>query len=213
MDCSYSGNSKVCTTLATTASNVKDWTLSDANPVYKGMRLTSKFIVENWSTIIALGVAWGIIIAGIGAMHGFDAVALPFTIGIGVGCGFGLVTGYLTVTVLDPDNKRSRYNTLWNLINEGIFQLEAHGTRMILLSIAVTVLLWAAVSLPKPIGFFCGLLIGNQFATGAGFVETPPKNPWVSYERRVDVIEGALLDRGMLKVPLGQEPYKANERS
>lgn len=209
----FAAKEKVYTNLTSAATVVKDgaYLLGSslkngvchiASPFVETAARLVRYIKQYWTTILALGIAWGIIVAGIGAMYGFNATALPFTIGISIGFGVGLMTGLLTVKVLDPKNQHVNeegwaYNTLWDLINAGLYQLDPNGTRMILLSVVVTVLLWAASYLPTPIGLLFGLLMGNKLATGAGFYgANPPILPPYEYHppedriKKLEVLQG-----------------------
>lgn len=208
----FEAKEKAYTNLTFAASVVKDGaymvgsafknaTLKILSPFIETAARTGRYIKTYWTTILALGIAWGIIIAGIGAMYGFNATALPFTMGMGIGFGVGIMTGILTVKILDPKNSHVNkegwaHNTLWDLINAGLYQLDPNGTRMILLSVVVTVLLWAASFLPTPVGLLFGLLMGNKLATGIGYYgASPPILPEHEYrtpEERLNIIEKEL---------------------
>lgn len=124
---------------------------------------TVAFVKRNWRQIISYFFAWGTIIACTGLMYGFQAVSLPLTIGMGCGVAFGLITGILTVKVF-PSGRV----TPWNLLNNGIGQLDPNGTRQIVLSVAVTVVLAASVVFPYVLGALFGIFIGIQIATKIG---------------------------------------------
>lgn len=126
-------------------------------------RKTANFVRNNWKPLLAYLVAWGVIIVCTGLMYGFQAVALPITIGIACGIGVGTIAGILTVKVFDPVGKY----TVWNGINYVIEKLDKNGTRQIMSAVAVTVLLAAAVVFPYVLGAFLGILIGNQMAVKA----------------------------------------------
>ena len=139
---------------------------------------TALFIKRNWQQLLAYIFAWGFIVTCTGLMYGFEAVALPLTIGLGCGFGFGVITGILMVKVFDPDNKKfPGKNTLWDLLNLGIGKLDPNGTRQIVLAVAVTVMLAAAIVFPYVIGAVFGVFIGNQLATKAGHARDLGSDP------------------------------------
>ncbi|MCH9628149.1 MAG: hypothetical protein S4CHLAM2_18040 [Chlamydiales bacterium] len=129
---------------------------------------TVRFVRENYVQIFAYILAWGVIVACSGTLYGFEAVALPLTIGFGCGLGVGGIIGILMTTAIDPRNKWRGYNTGWDLINSGVEKLDPHGTRQIVLAISVTVLLAACVIFPYALGAVFGILVGNQVATKVG---------------------------------------------
>lgn len=130
-----------------------------------GFVKTRIFVKENWHKLIAYTIAWGVVITCSGALYGFQAVALPLTIGFGCGLVIGGMLGILVGTVLDPENKHPGKNTGWNVINGGIKKLDPNGTRQIMLSISVTVLLAASVIFPYAMGGIFGFLVGWQVLT------------------------------------------------
>ncbi len=129
---------------------------------------TIRFVRENYKQIFAYILAWGVIVACSGTLYGFEAVALPLTIGFGCGLGVGGIIGILMTTTIDPRNKWRGYNTGWDLINSGVEKLDPHGTRQIVLAISVTVLLAASVIFPYALGAVFGILVGNQVVTKIG---------------------------------------------
>jgi len=133
-------------------------------PCASAAEKTISFVKNNWRPLVAYLFAWGIIITCTGLMYGFEAVALPLTIGLACGLVFGIITGILTVKVFDPSGQL----TIWNLLNQGIERLDPNGTRQIVLAVAVTVLLAAAVVFPYIIGAVLGHILGNQLATKTG---------------------------------------------
>ncbi|HEY4832119.1 MAG TPA: hypothetical protein VIH61_06115, partial [Waddliaceae bacterium] len=132
------------------------------------------FVKNNWQPLVAYLFAWGVIITCTGLMYGFEGVALPLTIGLGCGLLFGIITGILTVKVPFDETGQT---TLWNLLNEGIERLDANATRPIVLAVAVTVALAAAVAFPYVMGAVFGIFIGNQLATKAGAGRDLGRNP------------------------------------
>lgn len=129
----------------------------------------SRFAKNNWKQIAGYVLAWGIVITCSGALYGFQAVALPLTIGFGAGIGVGGILGILTTKIFDPEDKYRGKNTAWDLLNIGIEQLDQNGTRQIVLAISVTVVLAASVIFPYALGGIFGLLVGNQVITKMGF--------------------------------------------
>lgn len=131
--------------------------------------LTANFIQKNWKRILCYLVAWSVILICSGVLYGFQAVAFPLSIGFAIGCGLGGIMGILTTTVLDPENHHNGINTAWGFLNSGIEKLNQNGTRQIVLSISVTVLLAAAVIFPYALGGVLGFVAGDQLATKIGF--------------------------------------------
>ncbi len=132
---------------------------------------TASFVKTHWRELVAYAFAWGIIITCTGLMYGFEAVALPLTIGITCGLFFGVLMGVIVVKVLDPSGTK----TPWNFLNEMIEKLDANGTKQIVLAVAVTVILAAAVVFPYVIGAVLGFMVGFQFAAKAG-ADQPEKD-------------------------------------
>jgi hypothetical protein len=116
------------------------------------------FVSNNWENLIKYTLAWGVIIACTGFLYGFEDVSLPLTIGMAGGAGLGILVGIASVNSYDPEGKY----TLWNILNNGIKSLDENGTRQIILSVAVTVLLAASVVFPYVMGSLFGLLIALQ---------------------------------------------------
>jgi hypothetical protein len=140
---------------------------------YIAAEKTVTFVKNNWKPLMAYIFAWMVIITCTGLMYGFKAVALPLTIGLGCGLIFGVITGILAVEVFDPEGKI----TLWNLLNQVIEKLDPNGTRQIVLSVAVTVLLAASIVFPYVMGAVFGIFAGNQMATKAGSGQNLGKEP------------------------------------
>lgn len=222
------------TTLAISQGNVKagDSCCCFCRPFARATINTALYIKENWGTILLLMSAWGIIIAGIGAMHGFKATALPLTLGLGCGFGFGILTGLLTVHVLDPRNDHHRMNTLWDLLNSGFYKLEANGTRPILLSVAIAVVLWAAGIIPTAMGVIVGTIMGGLITARIGYYGMDKPDPEVEEltedpKKRAELLKqmqanyedqlrklNALEQRfNKLATKIPQTPLKAHSRS
>jgi hypothetical protein len=122
------------------------------------------FTKSNWRQLIAYILAWGVVVTCTGLMYGFQAVALPLTIGLACGLAFGVITAILILKAHDPTGN----STFWNWLNHGIENLDANGTRQIVLAVAVTVLLAASVVFPYVLGAVIGIFIGNQLASKVG---------------------------------------------
>lgn len=128
-----------------------------------------RFVRENWKTVMLYVFAWGVIVGFSGFLYGFKAVALPLTIGMGAGFVVGGLAGVLTTTIFDPLDKYNGKNSAWDVINMGINKLDPNGTRQVVLGIAITVILAAAVIYPHALGAIFGVLVGNQLITKIGF--------------------------------------------
>ncbi|MCH9625349.1 MAG: hypothetical protein S4CHLAM123_05200 [Chlamydiales bacterium] len=150
---------------------VYDTSLVIVNAAKAAVQKTVTFIHQNWKQLLAYLLAWTVIVVGTGLLYGFEAVALPLTIGLAFGFGLGIMSGILmveTLKVYDPENTLNGQNTLWNLLNRGLESLDPNGTRLIMLSVAVTVILATAVVFPYATGGLLGVFIGNQIATKIG---------------------------------------------
>lgn len=119
---------------------------------------TARFVKDNWRQLIGYILAWAVIITCTGLLYGFEGVALPLTIGLGCGVAFGIIAGILAVKSYDTEGKY----TLWNLLNQGIQGLDENGTRQIVSTVAVTVILAASVVFPYVMGALFGLFIALQ---------------------------------------------------
>lgn len=123
-----------------------------------GGEKTARFVKDNWKQLIGYILAWAVIITCTGLLYGFEGVALPLTIGLGCGIAFGIIAGILSVKSYDSEGKY----TLWNLLNQGIQGLDENGTRQIVSTVAVTVILAASVVFPYVMGAVFGLFIALQ---------------------------------------------------
>ncbi len=137
--------------------------------INKDARLTKRFIRDNWNNLLAGILASIIVLTSNGILYGFQAVALPLTIGLGIGSGVGGIIGVLTSKIFDPDRDHDGKTTAWDLLNNNLIErLDANGMRPVMLSISITVLLAASVIYPYALGGICGFLVGNQVVTKIG---------------------------------------------
>ncbi|EPP34500.1 putative transmembrane protein [Chlamydia ibidis] len=118
----------------------------------------SLFLRNNWKYILLYVLAWSLILA----CH--YTVALTLTIWLGIGLGAGVVFGIFTANVLDRDNKYNNINSLWNLINYGLLQLDPNGTRQFLLATIIASISSLIYAIPEGVGFMIGACIGNQIS-------------------------------------------------
>lgn len=141
-------------------------------PVSNTMAKVACYIRYNWVTILTYYLAWGVILGCTGLMYGFKAVSLPLSVGLTCGIGFGLISGTLTVLIVRAKTHQKIHKdqlpSLWTYLNHWINGLDENGTRRIVLSVAVTVILAAAVVFPYVIGGLLGMIIGNHLATKIG---------------------------------------------
>lgn len=127
-----------------------------------------RFIKKNWSQLITYAIAWSVIVSGVGLIYGFQATAIPLMIGLGCGVAFGMLLGILTVSVWDRSNRWDGQNTIWNFLNEKLSSLD-NGTRAIVISVCVTVVLAVTVVFPYVAGGVLGIIIGNHLTTKIGY--------------------------------------------
>lgn len=137
---------------------------------------TALFVRHKWDALLAYLFAWGLIVTCTGLMYGFEAVALPLTIGLSGGLAAGIISGILTVKL------NSKF-TLWQGLNSILNPLDSN-TRQVVFSVAVTVLLAAAVVFPYVIGAGFGILIGNQLAVQVGHFD--PEN---EAQPKIEIVE------------------------
>lgn len=125
--------------------------------------------------------AWGAIAVGFGLLHGFQATALPLTIGMAGGCALGIVVGIITVKSvpftednikrIDPKELEEKgiqphidKYSLWGLTTIWLDSLDANGTKMIIQTVLVTVLMTFTPIFPVPAGVLIGGICGNFIA-------------------------------------------------
>lgn len=142
-------------------------------PIVNVATKTADFVKNNWHTILAYVFAWGVITVTVGLMYGFEAVAIPLTIGLFCGIAFGIVAGILAVNSFDKTGEHSP----WNYLNKGIQQLDMYGTRQIVLAAVVSALLAASTVYPYLMGAVFGILIGYQIAIKAGSGQNLGRDP------------------------------------
>ena len=164
---------------------------STGRALSKAGKNAAAFIKKYWPQLIAYIVAWGLIVTCTGLLYGFKAVALPLTIGIGCGLAFGVIVGILTTKSFD---KKGKYS-LWNILDGLINRVKDPGTRQIVSSVAVTVILAAAVVFPHALGAIFGILIANQLAVQACIFKPPPPLPQLEGEEEEDEFTQTDLDQ------------------
>ncbi|WP_348662893.1 hypothetical protein [Chlamydia vaughanii] len=118
----------------------------------------SLFLRNNWKYILLYILAWALILA----CH--HTMAATLTIWLGIGLGVGVIFGIFTATVLDRNNKYKNTNSMWNLINYGLKQLDPNGTRQILLATIIASISSLIYAIPEAVGFTIGASIGNQIS-------------------------------------------------
>ncbi|WP_213318201.1 hypothetical protein [Chlamydiifrater volucris] len=117
-----------------------------------------EFLKANWKYILLYMLAWALILA----CH--FTVAMTLTIWLCIGFAAGIVIGIVSATVLDKENKHKEINSLWNLLNHGITQLDQNGTRQVLLATMVASISGLIYMIPEVVGFLIGTCIGNQIS-------------------------------------------------
>lgn len=119
-----------------------------------------EFVQKNWPKLVAYTIAWGVVITCSGLLYGFQAVALPLTIGLA--CGFGAGTlGAILLKITDPQNKRSEW-TLWSGLNKGFSHIHDEGTRYLVQGVVFYVILAMCSIYPYAAGAILGVFVGNQ---------------------------------------------------
>ncbi|QVE49220.1 hypothetical protein SBV42_00350 [Chlamydia crocodili] len=118
----------------------------------------SSFLRDNWKYILLYILAWALILA----CH--HTMAVTLTIWLGIGLGIGVIFGIFTANVLDRKNKYKNTNSLWNLMNYGLQQLDPNGTRQILLATIIASISALIYAIPEAVGITIGACIGNQIS-------------------------------------------------
>jgi hypothetical protein len=127
----------------------------------EGSGRVGAYIKEHWKTLIIYTVVWALIIVSSGILYGFKRTALPLTIGMSAGVGFGLITALLTTKVFDPHNKHSGRNTAVGWFSHHSIKVDP-TTKQIALTILVAVYLAACIKFPHATGALSGAVIGNH---------------------------------------------------
>lgn len=145
------------------------------DPILRGTSLTATYVKENWKSLIAFVLAWGVILGVMGLTYGFEATARPLAIGLGLGLLPGILFGIVVVNITQgplkhPDTniytvtnaedeeipvtaKYIDYYSLWGLANKELYDLVPPGTRAIAAAILVNIMLVPLIpSIPLPIG-------------------------------------------------------------
>ncbi|WP_213357554.1 hypothetical protein [Chlamydiifrater phoenicopteri] len=120
-----------------------------------------EFLKANWKHILLYMLAWALILA----CH--FTVAITLTVWLCIGFAAGIVIGIVSATLLDKENKNKEINSLWNLLNHGITQLDQNGTRQVLLATMVASISGLIYMIPEVVGFIIGTCIGNQISIQA----------------------------------------------
>lgn len=119
------------------------------------------FIKNNWKYVLLYILAWTLILIC------YHSIAATLTIWLGIGLGSGIIFGIFTSNFLDRSNKYRQVNSLWNLINHGLQQLDPHGTRQFLLATVIASISSLIYAIPEAIGFTIGAMLGNQLSIAA----------------------------------------------
>nr|CRI42199.1 Uncharacterized protein BN1224_DC9_AM_00030 [Chlamydia pneumoniae] len=156
------------------------------------------FLQRNWKYILLYILAWALILV----CH--HTVALTLTIWLGVGLGIGVVFGIFTATCLDKENKHRHVNSLWNLINHGILQLDPNGTRQILLATMIASISALIYAVPQAVGLVIGFSIGNQLSINTVYGarlgdEATYAIDRKAHKKRIENIEQAINQHQIIK--------------
>lgn len=132
------------------------------------------FLQRNWKYLLLYILAWSLILI----CH--SSVAVVLSIWLGIGFGAGVVLGIISANFLDKHNKHPHLNSLWNITNHGLQQLDPNGTRQFLLATIIASISALIYASPHAIGFIIGAFLGNQtsilaaygrrFKAGPGYV-------------------------------------------
>jgi len=116
------------------------------------------YVSEHWETLVIYTVAWALIIVSSGILYGFKRTALPLTIGMSAGLGFGFVTALLTTKVFESNETAVSWFAKKSLHVDPT-------TKQIGLTIMVAVYLAACIKFPHATGGITGAVIGNHLFT------------------------------------------------
>ncbi|WP_235043340.1 hypothetical protein [Chlamydia pecorum] len=162
----------------------------------------NRFLRDNWKYILLYILAWALIVA----CH--HAVAITLTIWLGIGLGIGLIFwSFLVSNCLDRDNKNPNMNSLWNLINYGLQQLDPNGTRQILLATIIASISSLIYAIPQAVGFVIGFSIGNQIGITATYgLRFGDEANYVAdkqaHQKKIRKIKKAIYERQLFKQQL-----------
>lgn len=117
------------------------------------------FLQRNWKHLLLYILAWSLILI----CH--SSVAVVLSIWLGIGFGAGVIFGIISANFLDKQNKYPQLNSLWNITNHGLQQLDANGTRQVLLATIIASISALIYASPQAIGFIIGAFLGNQTST------------------------------------------------
>ncbi|WP_100934033.1 hypothetical protein [Candidatus Chlamydia corallus] len=156
------------------------------------------FVQRNWKYILLYILAWALILV----CH--HTVALTLTIWLGIGLGIGVVFGIFTATCVDKENKYRHVNSLWNLINHGILQLDPNGTRQILLATIIASISALIYAVPQAVGLVIGFSIGNQLSINTVYGarlgdEATYAIDRKAHQKRIENIEQAINQHQIVK--------------
>lgn len=132
------------------------------------------FLQRNWKHLLLYILAWSLILI----CH--SSVALVLSIWLGIGFGAGVVLGIISANFLDKENEYPHLNSLWNITNHGLQQLDPNGTRQVLLATVIASISALIYASPQAIGFIIGAFLGHQtsslavygyrFKSGPGYI-------------------------------------------
>lgn len=140
------------------------------------------FVKENRWTLLAYVVAWGLILCSVGMLHGFKQTTAPFSIGMGVGAGFGLITGLISAAVFRWKN------SLGGRLQSHLNRLD-YTTRSLAITVFVAVYLIAATRLPHGIGGLTGGIVIDHLVVKAYWRDQMVKQPQSIEEELANVNE------------------------
>lgn len=162
-----------CDKISSLASRAKS---SIVDNVSGGARHVSEFFTANRDALLTYTLGWAALFTCLGLLYGFRPTVLPLAIGTGCGAGFGILLGVITYKFLTPNwvNDRRAHPpagadpnmppSLYGLMSHGIYKLDAHGTRWLLLTVMFTVILTFTKVFPLYMGIIAGVIAFNQLA-------------------------------------------------
>ncbi|VVT42939.1 hypothetical protein BOKEGFJH_00464 [Chlamydia avium] len=157
----------------------------------------SLFLRNNWKYILLYILAWVIILA----CH--HTMAATLTIWLGIGLGAGVIFGIFTSSALDRKNAYKNINSIWNLMNYGLQQLDPNGTRQILLATIIASISSLIYAIPEAVGFAIGATIGNQISILTIYGLRLGNNNYVAdqetFNKKIENIQSALNHYQLIK--------------